>query len=201
MADVVLSRRALIVGGLALGVPGVAQASRTQLDFLVFRNGAKVGRHQMTFTGDAANRVVTTQVAMTVKLGPVPVFRYRHRALERWANGRWASLETTTSQNGKTHTVTARAMPGHVLIEGPAGTVRAPAGAAPLTHWNPAVLAGPLFNPQEGKMLKVRCTQTAPGRWAIRGETEIDNAYDAAGDWMALKGKLEDGSRIEYRRV
>ena len=201
MSDYALGRRGLIIGGLALGAPGLAMAARSRLDFLVYRNGAKVGQHQMTFAGDAAGRIVTTNVAMTVKVGPVPVFRYRHRAVERWANGRWASLETTTTQNGKTHTVTARAMAGFVLIEGPAGAVRAPAGAAPLTHWNSAVLSGPLFNPQEGKMLKVRCTQTAPGRWAIRGETEIDNAYDADGDWMALKGKLEDGSRIEYRRV
>jgi Family of unknown function (DUF6134) len=196
-----LTRRGLIAGGVALGAPGVAMAARARLDFLVYRNGAKVGQHQMTFAGDVDSRIVTTQVAMTIKVGPVPVFRYRHRAVERWANGRWASLETATTQNGKTQTVTARAMPGLVLIEGPAGTVRAPAAAAPLTHWNPAVLTGPLFNPQEGKMLKVRCAQTGPGRWAIRGETEIDNAYDAAGDWMALTGKLQDGSRIEYRRV
>lgn len=196
-----LTRRVLIAGGVALGAPAVATAARAHLDFLVYRNGAKVGLHQMTFEGAVGSRVVTTNVAMTIKVGPVPVFRYRHRAVERWANGRWASLDTTTTQNGKTHSVTARAMTGFVQIESPAGLVRAPASAAPLTHWNPAVLTGPLFNPQEGKMLKVRCTLTAPGRWAIRGETEIDNEYDAAGDWLALKGKLDDGSRIEYRRI
>jgi arylsulfatase A len=37
--------------------------------------------------------------------------------------------------------------------------------------------------------------------WALRGEAEIDNWYDKAGVWTGLKGRLEDGSRIEYRRV
>lgn len=201
MADSGLSRRGLVGAGLALATPGLALAARPRLDFQVFRNGARVGLHQMEFAGDAANRTITTHVAMTIKVGPVPVFRYRHEAVERWVGGRWSSLETRTVQNGKTRKVSARAMPGFVQIEGPAGLLRGPAGAAPLTHWNSAVLSGPLFNPQEGKMLKVRCVQAAPGRWTIRGETEIDDDYDPAGDWLALRGKLEDGSRMEYRRV
>ena len=50
-------------------------------------------------------------------------------------------------------------------------------------------------------MLKVTCTQVKPGQWQIRGEAEIDDFYDAQGNWLALKGKLEDGSRMEYRRI
>lgn len=196
------NRRQWLTGGLALiAAPGVATAATTRLAFDVFRNGAHVGRHEMAFATDGANRTVTTAVSMKVKLGPVPVFRYRHQAVERWSGPKWAGLETTTVQNGKTQKVSARPMAGLVLIDGPHGAVRAPADAAPLTHWNIAALSRPLFNPQEGKMLKVRCSQVAPGHWAIRGETEIDNYYDPAGDWLALRGKLEDGSRIEYRRV
>ena len=50
-------------------------------------------------------------------------------------------------------------------------------------------------------MLKVVCTRVKPGHWTIRGEAEIDDFYDSSGDWMALKGKLEDGSKMEYRRI
>jgi len=28
-----------------------------------------------------------------------------------------------------------------------------------------------------------------------------DDFYDASGSWMALQGKLEDGSKMEYKRV
>ncbi|MBI1199755.1 MAG: hypothetical protein GC203_18000 [Phenylobacterium sp.] len=197
-----MARRELIAGAAGLVMaPGAALAAPNRLAFQVFRNGTRVGDHQITFTGDDAARTVTTDVTMVVKLGPVPVFKYRHKAVERWAGGKWASVETSTNSNGKMQTVSAQAMGGYVQIDGPAGSIRGPADAVPLSHWNQASFGHPLFNQQEGKMLKVRCSQVAAGHWAIRGETEIDDFYDAKGDWMALKGKLDDGSTMEYRRV
>jgi hypothetical protein len=79
--------------------------------------------------------------------------------------------------------------------------VRGPENAVPLSHWNQGNFGKPLFNQQEGKLLKVTCTKVGAGHWAIRGETEIDDFYDGSGNWMALKGKLDDGSTMEYRRV
>lgn len=92
-------------------------------------------------------------------------------------------------------------MPGFVQITGPKGAVRAPAEAMPFSHWNQAAFGKPLFNQQEGKLLKVTCTKVKPGHWQVRGDAEIDDFYDAAGNWLALQGKLEDGSKMEYRRV
>lgn len=199
--SLVIGRRGLIVGGAGLLLPGVASAAPPRLAFNVFRNGTKVGEHVMTFSGDDQNRMISTDVALTVKVGPVPVYRYKHAAVERWAGGRWSSIETTTNGNGKVFKASGRAMDGHVQITGPKGTVRGPADAVPLSHWNQANFGRPLFNPQEGVLLKVRVTKVKPGHWQIRGDAEIDNFYDASGNWLALKGKLEDGSTMEYRRV
>jgi hypothetical protein len=200
--ELLIHRRSLIAGGLSLGfAPGVALALPPRVAFAVFRNGTKVGEHVMTFSGDEANTVASADVSMVVRVGPVPVYRYRHRATERYRNGRFATIETFTDANGKKQKVTAEAAAGAVMIEGPAGKIRGPADAAPLSHWNPAVFGRPLFNQQEGKMLKVRVTRVAPGHWQIRGETEIDDFYDEAGVWRGLRGKLEDGSTMEYRRI
>lgn len=198
-----LSRRGFLVAGLGLlAAPGVAAAAPPPLlRFAVLRNGVRVGEHRMTFSRDGADLVARTEVAMTIKLGPVPVYRYRHTATERWRNGHFAALETATSANGQAKRVVAELGASAVAIDGPAGKIRAPASAAPFTHWNPAAFAGPMFNPQEGIMLKVRASQVRPGHWAIRGEVEIDNFYDEAGVWKGLTGKLEDGSRMEYRRI
>mgnify|MGYP001214737873 CR=1 FL=1 len=197
-----IARRELILGGAALLAPGAAMAALPpRLQFQVFRNGTKVGEHLIVFSGDDNARTVTTTVAMTVKVGPVPVYKYTHDAVEKWADGKWVSVDCTTNGNGKITKASARAMGGHVQITGPAGAVRAPANAAPLSHWNQASFGRPLFNQQEGKMLKVTATQVKPGHWAIRGEAEIDDFYDAQGNWLALRGKLEDGSRLEYKRV
>jgi hypothetical protein len=201
-SDLFLARRELIAGAAALSLaPTLAFAAPGKLTFAVFRNGTKVGEHQVTIGGDADSPTATTQVAMTVKVGPVPVYRYKHTATERWRDGKFVSIETFTEANGKKQHVLAQAGPGAVAIDGPAGLIKGPADAAPLSHWNTAAFSRPMFNQQEGKMLKVKATKVAPNHWAVRGEAEIDDFYDAAGQWQALKGKLDDGSTLEYRRV
>lgn len=196
------SRRLLIAAGLGfLAVPGSAASAAAPLRFTVLRNGVRVGEHVMTFSGDGADITAKADVSITVKVGPVPVYRYRHSATERWRNGRFATLETSTTANGRTKRVVAEATAAGVVIDGPAGKVRAAPGAAPFTHWNTAAFAGPMFNPQEGTLLKVRTRRVGPGHWSIRGEVEIDDYYDDQGAWKGLIGKLEDGSRMEYRRA
>jgi hypothetical protein len=197
-----LPRRGLIMGGAALALaPRIAFAAPGKLTFAVFRNGARIGEHEMTITGGEGEIVASAEVAMTVRIGPIPVFKYSHRAVERWKDGQFVSIETFTSSNGKKQHVLARATDSAVTIDGPAGLVRAPADAVPLSHWNTASFSRPLFNQQEGKVLRVKATRLAANHWAIRGEAEIDDFYDAAGQWRALKGKLEDGSAMEYRRL
>lgn len=200
--SLLVGRRELILGGMGLAlVPSAALAVPSRLAFQVFRNGSKVGEHVVAFTGDDNARTATTNVVMTVKVGPVPVYKYKHQAIEKWVDGKFASVETTTNGNGKVTNVSARQMGTYVQINGPAGAVRGPANALPLSHWNQGNFGKPLFNQQEGKMLKVTCTQVGTGHWQVRGEAQIDDFYDAAGNWSGLKGKLEDGSDMEYRRI
>lgn len=197
------SRRLILLGGLALAVPAplwAAVPASRRLAFAVFRNGTHVGEHHMIFSGEAASPTVVTDVDMAVKLGPVPVYKYNHHAVERWAAGKFAGLETTTNGNGKLQKVSARRTDGGVILETGKGRVIGPATAAPFTHWNAEVFGKPLFNPQEGRMLKVSATRNG-STWSIRGEAEIDDTYNADGVWSALSGKLRDGSRMEYRRI
>lgn len=212
-----LTRRGLVAAGFGLALPTFATAAAPangRLSFAVFRNGDRVGEHVMRFSRSGGGIDVSTDAEMIVKLGPVPVFRYTHTATERWRGGDFAALSTQTNSNGKRERVSAEASGAGVRIEGPSGQVNAPAGTAPLTHWNTAAFDGPLFNPQLGKMLKVSVSrggrervQAAGGaaisatRWAVRGEAEIDNWYDGDGVWAGLRGKLEDGSTLLYRRL
>ncbi len=212
-----LTRRGLVGAGFGLALPTFATAAvpaNGRLSFAVFRNGDRVGEHVMRFSRSGGGIDVSTEAEMVVKLGPVPVFRYTHTATERWRGGDFASLSTQTNSNGKRERVSAEASASGVRIEGPSGQVNAPAGTAPLTHWNTAAFDGPLFNPQLGKLLKVSVSRagreqvrTAGGaaipatRWTIRGEAEIDNWYDADGVWAGLSGRLEDGSTLLYRRL
>jgi len=200
--NLAMDRRALLIGGVGLVLPGAALAGPPpKLAFNVFRNGTKVGQHHLAFSGADGDWTVTTDVDMVVKVGPVPVYKYKHNAVEKWSAGKWQSVEATTNGNGKITKASARAMGGYTQIVGPKGAVRGPADAAPLSHWNQASFGKPLFNQQEGKLLKVTCTRIKPGHWQIRGEAEIDDFYDGQGNWVGLSGKLEDGSKLDYKRI
>jgi len=201
-----LTRRSL--AALAAGIlatPGwAAPPSGGRLAFAVFRKQAQVGEHRMVFTRTGGLLDIVTEVEMRLAVGPIPLVRYSHRARERWRDGRFESLETSSSTNGRRDRVEARRDADAVLIATPRGERRMAGAAAPLTHWNPAILDGPLFNPQTGAPLKLTTQREAapPGvRWLIRGEAEIDNWYDEAGVWRALRGKLPDGSWMDYRRL
>ena len=198
-----LSRRGLLAGGLILPfLPSLAFAAPRSLTFAVFRNGSRIGEHHVAFSGDGPALTATTEAVMTVKIGPVPVFRYHHHAVETRHDGVFASLETDTTTNGKLEHVVAERTGGGVRIDCPYGKATLSADANPMNHWNQQIFSGgPLFNPQTGKLLKVRTAKVAPGHWTIRGETEIDDYYDEAGAWQSLTGKLDDGSKVEYRRV
>ncbi|MFN3582388.1 DUF6134 family protein [Phenylobacterium sp.] len=195
-----LSRRGFLLG-LAAALPAPAFAAPAPLAFTAYRNGAKIGEHRVTFIAEGGERTAVVEADMVVKLGPVPVFRYRHEASERWRAGRFAQLRAFTNGNGQKQRVSAEALADAVAIEAPSGRRTAPAGASPLSHWNTAAFAGPLFNPTDGKLLRVTVRRMSPGHWAIRGEAEIDDFYDEAGTWRALTGRLWDGSKIEYRRT
>jgi hypothetical protein len=212
------TRRSLLTAGTLLTVVPTpllaAPPPNRRLNFQVFRNGERIGEHRMSFSGDAASPTVSTEVDMTVRLGSVPVYRYRHTAREVWVDGRFESLETVTDATAGDRKVSARRTPSGVLIRTGRKEVLAPVGTSPLTHWNPNVLTGRLFNPQEGNLARITASQKglrpvtlADGRqvegqvWALRGEAEIDNWYDRSGVWTGLQGRLVDGSRIEYRRT
>ncbi|MEO8115541.1 MAG: DUF6134 family protein [Phenylobacterium sp.] len=180
---------------------GTAHAAPRSLSFAVFRNGARIGEHHLSFTGDEAALTATIDAAMTLKLGLLPVFRYRHHAVEKRAGGAFASLAAATEAGGRRERVAAEMTGAGVRIDCSSGAITAPAGANPITHWNPQVFGNPLFSPQTGKLLRVTARKVAPGHWAIRGEAEVDDVYDAAGAWLSLTGKLPDGSRVEYRRT
>lgn len=215
-----LSRRSLVAlvvmapAARSLGQPP-AEGPRRGLRFAVWRNGTQIGRHSVAFEGDGAGFRVVIQAEMRVKFGPIPVFNYHHEAQESWRDGRFAGLQSRTTTNGRQETVSAiRGADGVSISRGAAGApVEAATDAHPLTHWNAAVLEGPLFNPQTGALVHERVARSAAEplrladgrsvsatRYALTGPVEITDWYDEAGTWVALKGKAPDGSTIEYRR-
>jgi hypothetical protein len=221
-----MGRRAFLSGGAAgLALPWLgAGAARSAISgiptsgkvaFKVMRKGAHIGEHTLLFTQDGDALTVETGVRITVHVGPVPVYHHTQRCLEHWKGDRFVALESTTSSNVAHDVVTVRRTAEGLRIEPSSGVpYMAPAEALPLTHWNRFAYQGPLFEPQNGKLLKETLVArsddmiaVADGsmvkvtRWSVTGDGVMDDFYDLGGVWAGLHVKVRDGSRVEYLRL
>jgi hypothetical protein len=217
---VLVVRRELIAGALAAAIPpAVALAAPAALPaalrFAVLRKGKPFGTYQVAFAQAGKQLTVTTDVAMNQKIAGVQVFDYVHHCVEIWRDGKFAELHSRTVRDRKdVDEVNAVRDAYEIKIATNKTPNIAPANAAPLTHWNPATLTGPLFNPQDGRTLELKASQLGrdpvllangsqltAAHWALRGGQAIDEWYDDAGLWAGLKGVFPDKSVVEYRRL
>lgn len=221
-----LGRRAFLTGGAAgLALPwlgaGRARAAPSgvpadgKVAFKVMRRGAHIGEHTLTFSQDGDSLTVLTEVRITVHIGPVPVYHHTQHCIEHWKGDRFVGLESTTSSNVSHDVVTARRVADGLRIEpGSGAPYTAAAETLPLTHWNRFAYQGPLFEPQNGKLLKEALVARADDmiavadgsmvkvtRWSVTGDGVMDDYYDAEGVWAGLHVKVRDGSRVEYLRL
>jgi hypothetical protein len=160
--------------------------------------------------------IVTVAADLIVKLGPIPVYRYRHRATETWRGAAVVRLESQTDANGKLYRVMAERDAADALVVEATFTERyvAPAGALPATHWNRRMLDGPMINTQTGALMSPQVTAVGAERivdgrgipleaerYALSGDATLDTWYDQDDRWAAIAFAAEDGSVIEYERL
>jgi hypothetical protein len=216
------NRRAVIGGALsAATLPRIALASpipaSNALHFDVFRNGKPFGKYQVLFTVAGNVMTVTSDVAMNLRIANLTVFDYQHHCEEIWRDGRFSEMRSHSLRDkGRTEADAVTAIRGEfgIHITTNKGPLSAPLNANPLTHWNPATLQGPMFNPQDGLVLDLTChpmgrdgvtlatgVSLTANHWALRGSQTLDEWYDDAGAWAGLKAIFPDKSTIEYRRI
>ena len=196
-------RRAFLL--LPALLPMAALAAPGAVRFRVLREGREIGTHQVRLSGNAAKLSVQTEIALHVKLAGFTVFRLRHDIAEEWANDRLQRLTSRHDRNGTVTEARVVAEGGALMAEGPEGAARLPANAAPLTWWNGAHFARPLIRPLTGKLIPAAAARSAlPGggvQFTLNGAVEAVARYDAAGRWVALATKGEDGSAVVYELI
>ena len=215
-----LDRRRFLGGACAtLWLPDSASANpRTpeggRLAFSVLREGSDIGSHVVTFARTGDELTIRIAIDLVVKLGPVPLYRYEHRATEIWNGSSFASIDAQTNDDGKRMTVKAQRLASAVSVgSSNKGNYEAPANALPSTHWNRRMLDGPFFNTQTGELLSNAVTprgmttvETGSGRrinvrrFEIVGPITLESWYDDQQTWAGLQFKGQDGSQIVYKR-
>ncbi|MEI7712144.1 MAG: DUF6134 family protein [Rhodospirillales bacterium] len=210
-----IARRTLLAGATCLGAIHPTAAALpirrgNRLAFDIVRKGSKIGSHVLTFQPEANRLIVRIAADIAVAFGPIVLFRYKHRATERWEDGRVVSLDADTDDDGEKFAVKIR-RDGDALAVEANGKPRyiAPPNTTPATHWNRGMLDGPFVNTQDGKLLRPsvislgtttdlpRCPIPASG-FALRGDCDLDTWYDTAPRWVGLRFKGRDGTEIRY---
>ena len=223
-----VDRRGFLIRGLGAGLAmsalGAAPARAAivgvpadgKLTFQVWRKSAHIGDQTLRFDQDGDTLTVHIDIRIIVRVGPVPVMRYTHVSKETWQGGQFQGLESTSHSNLEKQTVLARRTGDGLYIQPSSGDPYTTSGdTLPLSHWNRQMMRAPLFNPDDGKLLKEtgraakgdEMVKLADGssikgsRFGITGEATLDDWYDANGVWASLHSRVVDGSYIDYLRV
>lgn len=185
------------------------------LGFRIMRNGSRIGTHSVQFTRTGEALLVHSEVEILVRLGPIPLFRYRHHNHERWHGGLFDSIDSKTNDDGTPDWALARRETGGIVVQGErVARYLAPPHAIAATHWNRTELGVPLINPQNAKLMHVPVAppvadtvplasgaRIAATRYVASGDMPLTLWYDSDGVWAALFTVAKDGSQVRYERL
>jgi Family of unknown function (DUF6134) len=156
-----------------------------------------LGEHRMSVRREDGAIVVEHDAELAVEILGFTAFRRRTRFREVWRGDRLAEFDGLVEDDGEPFPVTARADGDHLVIEGRAGRILAPAATAPSEpSLASAIERDVFFDSRTGALL--RATVTAAGRepveigddivdairYEVSGELDQHVWFDASGAWV-----------------
>ncbi|MDR6889140.1 MULTISPECIES: DUF6134 family protein [Variovorax] len=205
--------RAAAYLAIALAAAPAAAAPAGESTFSVFLDEKPIGEHRFSIGGTEDARSVVSEASFTVKLLGLTVYRYRHRAVEKWRGDCLSELSATTDDDGKASRVRTEAEGDGLAVVTDAGRQALKGCVMSFAYWNPAIQRQPrLLNAQTGRSesvqvsragsgtVEVRGRQVAATRWRIDGPAQpIDVWYSAQGEWLGLDSMVDGGRKLVYR--
>ena len=197
----------------ALAVSSAAAVPASDSTFSVFLDDKPIGEHRFSIGGTEEARSVVSEASFAVKLLGLTVYRYRHRAVEKWRGDCLGELTATTDDDGKASRVRTEAEGDGLAVVTDAGRQALKGCVMSFAYWNPAIQRQPrLLNAQTGRSesvqvsragsgtVDVRGRQVAAVRWRIDGPAQpIDVWYSAQGEWIGLDSVVDGGRKLVYR--
>jgi hypothetical protein len=213
MDATMLSRRQFALTGAAgaLVMAGPARAADGRLIFDVYREGDRIGTHEVRLRKNGERLEVDIDIDLQVKFAIVTAYRYRHRNREVYEGPRLISMSSRTNDNGEKYAVDVRRDGDELVVDGIEGTQRVAGDLIPTTYWQPrSVNFDRWIDSQKGKIVEAEVThvgaeqiayeggQITAEHYRLRGEFACDLWYADQG-WAKLVFEVKD-SRIRYRR-
>jgi hypothetical protein len=200
----------LMLAAPAFAQPAWQPSSGDKLEFDVFRDGGRFGKHVVVFSKSGEDLTVDSDIELKVSLGPIDLFHYVHDVTETYSAGKLMSVRARTKQDGKWKTLAANAVEGGLRVAGAAFKGIQPGLVIPSTHWNIEEMRQPaMFSTETGAMLPMSVTdegiqkvKTGQGmidarKFTVKSDLTASFWYDAAGRWVKCAFEAQ-GSTIEY---
>ena len=181
------------------------------LDFAVFRNGDKIGQHDLTFHDKDGNLAVDINTKIAVKVAFITAYRFEHEGHEIWHGDRLIRLWSKTNDDGTHHVLDAEVDKSGLEIHADGHDATAPAAIIPASLWNDGILrGGRILNTLDGSRMAVQVADLGPDTVFVKGQKETATHYSITGDlqrelWydanhilVKIRFKAKDGSTIEY---
>lgn len=136
-----------------------------QIAFEIRMDGDPVGTHRLMFSDHPDGIQVDITIKITVRLGPIPVYRYTHENTEIWDHDTLIHMDSHTYDNGNTHDVMIQRAdddPDTLDIRADRGVYySAPIGTLATTYWNRATIKqDQLINSQDGQLIDINTVIT-----------------------------------------
>lgn len=206
-----LSVKESLCGAICAFAASFGSAAAADLDaaFDIMRKGERIGYHVVQARETPEGLAVETRVELKVKFGPLPLYRYRHVALELWRDGELKWISSKTNDNGRRAFLEAHRENGVLIVDGAAYQGPAPSDAMPASYWNRAVVSAKIvLNTQNGELMTVETSElgATPAPYGGEGEhyrvvgtVALDVWYDGES-WVGFDCVV-DGEELTYRRV
>jgi hypothetical protein len=207
---------ALLVGLLVLvSAAGVAHAGSVprdrRLSFTVTRDGASIGRHDMTFRRRGDRVVVKTDTKIEVQVLSITLYRFEQHRTEIREGEHLVYYDSWTDNDGEILKAHAELHGAQLEVTGTEGAGVVDGSLIPATYWDFSTTRRTrLIEGSDGRILEVSVTPVATetielGQRAVkarhfqlRGDLERDLWYDEDGVWRRMSFRVGDGSTITY---
>lgn len=209
---------ALITLAAAAGLAAVdplraALPKMNDIAFQVYRDGAQLGHHKISFRRENQDLHVDIDIQLEVKLLFLTVFSYSHQNREVWRDGRLVAIDTATDDDGQSYWMRGRATEQGLAIEGSSGRFLAPADVIPTSYWNSDIVKETrLLDTQHGRLIQVEIEpaglESVPlagqpvetRRYSMTGDLTLDLWYTAQGEWAKTSFEARGASVIYARQ-
>ena len=200
---------------LTLGLTGAASAAGVPTDgvlaFDIVRNGEAIGTHTYHFDRSDDRTEVRIKTDINFRLFFIPVYRFEHQSTEIWQDGKLASLESSTNENGTPVKLQVHRDEDSLMVYGEDGNLHVDREIIPASLWNRLVLnRSQTLTTISGnvkkfevdyvgeKELEVRGKKITTQHFRLTGEFERELWYDKDDILVGVRFVASDGSTVAY---